>query len=65
MAFRLFDSKLFKKNPSRPTQSHQIDYCNLLCNLVWVSAAVLETHCNIWKKNICVICVADYVYMTW
>ena len=64
MACRLFDSKLwYKKNPSRPTQSHQIDYCNLLCNLVWGSAAVLEAHCNIWKRKR-VICVADYVYMT-
>ena len=32
-------------------QSQQIDYCNLLCNLVWGSAAVLESHCNIWKRT--------------
>ena len=42
---------IIKKNPCRPKQSHQIDYCNLLCNLVWGSAAVLGTHCNIWKRT--------------
>ena len=35
---------IVQNNPSRPTQSHQIDHCNLLCNLVWGSAAVLQTH---------------------
>ena len=32
-------------------QSHQIDYSNLLCNLVWGSTAVPETHYNIWKRT--------------
>ena len=41
----------YKKNPSRPTQSHRIDYCHLLCNLVWGSAAVLEARCTIWKRT--------------
>ena len=39
------------KNPSRPPQSHRIDYCNRLCYLVWGSAAVLEARCNIWKRT--------------
>ena len=52
MACRLFDfPSYYEKKNSRPTQSHQIDYCNLRCNLVWGSAAVLETHCNIWKRT--------------
>ena len=44
-------------------QSHQIDYCNLLCNLVWGWAAVLQTHLQHLKENVGLICVPDYVYM--
>ena len=45
------------------TQSHQIDYCNLLCNLIWGSTAVVQTHLQHLKANVYVICVPDYVYM--
>ena len=35
---------IIQNNPPRPTQSHLNYYCNLLYNLVWGSAAVLQTH---------------------
>ena len=52
-----------QNNPPRPTQSHLIDCCNLLCNLAWGSAAVLQNHLQHLKENVCVTCVPDYVYM--
>ena len=42
---------IIKKIPLDPRKATKIDYCNLLCNLVWGSAAVLQTHCNIWKRT--------------
>ena len=64
---RYIDPKpLFKTTPphTQPTQSHQTECCDLLCNLAWGSAAVLQTHLQHFKANLCVICVPDYVYMT-
>ena len=62
---RYIDSKpLLKKPPyMQPMQSHQTESCNLFCNLIWGSAAVLQTHLLNYKANVCVICVPDYVYI--
>ena len=66
---------LFKTTPphTQPTQRHQTECCDLLCNLIGMrlsssaaegSAAVLQTYLQHFKANVCVICVPDYVYMT-
>ena len=64
---RYIDPKpLFKTTPlhTKPTENHQTECCDVLCNLVWGSAAALQTYLQHFKVNVCVICVPDYVCMT-
>ena len=66
---RYIDSEpLLKTTPPHmlPTQSHQTECYDLPYNLVWGSAAVLQTRLQHFKANanVCVICVPDYVHMT-
>ena len=57
---RYIDPKpLFKTTPPRtqPTQSHQTECCEVLCNLACGSAAVLQTHLqHLIKANVCHSC---------
>ena len=64
---RFIDSEpSFKTTPPHmlPTQSHQTECYDLLYILVRGSAAMLQTHLQHFKANVCVNCVPDYVHMT-
>ena len=56
---------LFKVTPPHtlPTQNHQTECHGLLYNLIWGSAAMLQTHLQRFKANVLVICVPDYVHV--
>ena len=58
MACRLFDFPSYYKKNSRPTQSHQIDYCNLRCSAIWYEA---QQQCwgpiaTFEKEHMCYLC---------